>query len=356
MSDDESHSLIEWICSQPEKSFPHDNGITYPERLESVIKYMNKEVHTHVEKGAALKDGAFLNNHGVEHIKTVIERADDLLSHPRESFPQLTAYEAYLLVLAIHFHDVGNIFGRDGHESKHREVMDEMKKLVGDESVERRAILQISKAHGGDILGDKDTISHLPISDPLLGRDVRYQSLAAILRLADELADDSKRVHRIPLELGVIPEGGQIFHQYSKCLHSVKVRPKQHLVDLRFTFTKDVATQKFGKTTKDGIEKVFLLDEIFARTLKMHFERKYCMRFMQGIVRIDAVDVSVTVFDDDHSTSPCHPPISYRLKDKGYPGMSNAKISDLCPNIEITGQDLRTILESNYPKGTPQNV
>ena len=67
---------------------------------------------------------------------------------------------------------------------------------LGKDMVEKKAILDIAKAHGGKVNGDKDTISKLHDKGLILGNDIRYQKIAAILRFADELADDSQRAAR----------------------------------------------------------------------------------------------------------------------------------------------------------------
>ncbi len=333
--------LTDWIGNQPEVSFPPHGGIPYASRLSNVAGYLNTQVHPHVEKGAIQRRDGFLNDHGPHHIETVVQRASWLLSHPDSTFPQLSAYEVYLLLLAIHFHDVGNIFGREGHETRHTEVMAQIKQHVGDEMVERQAILNIARAHGGKVNGNKDTISTLPPDDHILGHDIRYKTLAAILRFADELADDCHRAARMPQALGIIPKESEVFHAYSRSLTSVKVRPAEHIVDLRYSFTKENATRTFGKKTgKDTVSDVYLLDEIFDRTLKMHFERKYCMRFMQGVARIDAIDVRIDVYEDSNSMTPCTDPIGYRLQEQGYPDASSTQIRDLCPEVAIDGSTL----------------
>ena len=217
--------LTAWISQQKKDQFPSHGAIDYRNRLSSVTEYLNNEVHPHVEKGALLQGDGYLTDHGPRHIETVIERASWLLSEPTRSYPQISTYEVYLLLLAIHFHDIGNIYGRKEHETKHAEIMREMNSLVGDEMVEKQAILKIARAHGGRIDGSKDTISKLLPSDPVLGQDVRYQTLAAILRFADELTDDSRRASRIVQRIKQIPKGSEIFHAYaaafipSTCVH-----------------------------------------------------------------------------------------------------------------------------------------
>lgn len=333
----EQLSLTQWISNQPPSNFPSIGGIPYPDRLNNVTNYMNSHVHPQVEKGPLLQEDSFLTDHGPHHIETVIQRASCLLSFPEDNFPQLNPYEVYLLLLAIHFHDVGNIFGRNKHETKHADVMKQLEQHVGDEMVERRMILAIARAHGGTINGDKDTISSLQYEIPILGIKIRPQLLAAILRFSDELADDSSRAARIVQSLDLIPESSEVFHAYAKSLHSVDIQPSQNIVNLHYQFMKSDAIRTFGK----GTRKVYLLDEIHDRTLKMHFERRYCMRFMQEVVHIKAITVNIEVYADERSLSPCVDPIGYRLEDRGYPDASSTKLTDICPEATIDGPTLK---------------
>lgn len=337
-------SLTDWFAVQPEKHFPQHDGIPYTRRFEDVAGLMNKLVHPHVEKGAILKDGGLLTDHGPYHVETVIQRAASLLSYPKDKFPHLSPYEVYLFLLAIHFHDVGNILGRDKHETKHAEVMKEFDRMMGNEMVERQAIQKIAGAHGGKINGSKDTISALLPAGPVLGQVVRYQTLAAILRFSDELADDSHRANRIGQSLGFIPKESEVYHAYAKSLHSVLVLPEEHRVALHYSFLKKDAIRTFGKKTgEDIVKEVYLLDEIYARTMKMHFERKYCMQFMQEAVRIDAIDVRIEVYEDDYSIETCIDPIGYRLQEGGYPNTS-IKFSEFCPDVKLDGSALNARL------------
>ena len=349
MSSTKNHQafhLTKWLRTQQPDQFPPDAGRPYLSRFDDVAQYLNKNVHRDVGTGAALKGSGILTDHGPRHIQTVIDRASALLARPDDSSPELTPYEVYLLLQAIHFHDVGNIFGRHQHESMHTEVMDKLSILIGEDSVEKRAILKISQAHGGMLNGSKDTISRLPKVDPVLCQDVRYQALAAILRFCDELADDLHRAKRMLARLDLIPKPNQIFHAYAKSLHSVQIRPEHHLVELHYMFDKSDAICKFRKPIdKDNSTTVYLLDEIFTRTIKTHLERIYCMRFMYDIARIDAIDVKIEVYLHRRSVEPCVPPIGYRLEEIGYPETSNSSIRDLCPNIPFSGETLRKTLE-----------
>ena len=314
-----------WIASQ--NNFPRVSGNSYPERLRGVAKYLNREIYPHVLSGVALRDGRLLTDHGREHVESMIERAGDLLAKPTGAvigYPQLSPYEVYLLLMAIQFHDVGNLFGRERHEANISKVMEKMGPLAGDEMVEKVAIKKIARAHGGQINGDRDTIMTLPTEDLILSHPVRYQLLAAILRFADELAEDYRRAARALARLDAIPDESRVFHMYAESLHSVAVVSDERVVKLRYIFTKEKA-----KPIVQTGDPVFLLDEIYRRTKKMHYEREYCMRFMRGLVDIEAIDVQIEVYEDEESMDPCVDPIGYRLQQRGYPGDSDASLGDL---------------------------
>ena len=340
-------NLLEWFARQPKERFPPDHGTLYPDRLQQVTGKLNSEVHPHVAAGAALADGNFLTDHGPAHIGTVIQRASFLLSHPKCSFPQFSPYEIYILLLAIHFHDVGNILGRANHESHAEIVMNLVKDIVGDETVERRAILRIAEVHGGRIDGKKDTISSLNPVEFVLGERIRCRALAALLRFADELADDCHRAARYASKLKVIPAESEIFHAYAKSLHSVVVEPQKHVVHLRYSLLRDEATRTYGKVSNNKeVDQVYLLDEIYERTIKMHLERMYCMRFLRGIIFIDRVDVSIEVFETESSPTPCIDAIGYTLQEEGYPVNDFARIQERYPKIGFDGCSLSKHLQN----------
>ncbi len=334
-------SLVDWLAERRDTEFPPHDGIAYPDRFENVSSILNRQVHPHVTHGATLADGGFLTDHGPDHVDTVIRRATSLLSHPMGTFPQLSPYEVYLLLLAIHFHDVGNIYGRQHHEQANIPVIAEFQSFLGSEMVERHAVQKIAQVHSGRINGNKDTISTLHPEAPVLGHKVRYRILAAILRFADELADDSYRALRIGQTLDIIPPESKIFHHYAKSLHSVVIDASKHVVNLHFALLKKEATTTFGRPGSNGtLVQTYLLDEIYERTLKMHFERKYCMRFLQEVLRIDAIEVLIEVYEDENSPSPCVEPIGYRLEDRGYPTRDARTVSEICPHVVLDGETL----------------
>ncbi len=304
----------------------------YATRYENFAGYMYQNVHTQVTPGAISRDGGHLTDHGPDHIRKVIQRATELLQARN---CDLTPYEMYLLLMAIHFHDVGNVLGRTEHEKKAQEVMHTVGTIAGHDDIEKQTILRIAKAHGGIVNGSKDAIrgGGLLSSTVILGKPVREQVLAAILRFADELADDRERASGFLLKIAGMHKDAEIFHRYAHSLHSVVVRINDRAIDLHFDISFNEAMTKYRKYGSD----VFLLDEILERTLKMHYERIYCMTFLRGNhIDIEEIRVQVTVGRGEASR-----PIQtcgFVLRESGYPTdgqeIEPERIYKVCPALD----------------------
>ena len=283
----------------------------------------------------------FLNKHGPDHIAKVREKAHEILKCFYEGWP--SSYETFLLLCSISVHDVGNLFGRASHEKRISHLLDSACANVIDDSVERRTIARIAGVHGGSIKGSKDTISILNSSDLINNFTVREQMLAAVVRFADELADDSTRAIYPAMNERILGEASEIFHVYSSKLHTVKLQqnPVTNVweVVLRFEIDEDTAKKQFQK----GKESTFLLDEIYERTMKMERERRYCMRFLRPYCAIESINVEITI---DHNESVFDSEsIKYKLEEKGYPDHPYNSVKEISSEL-ITGAELALKLSS----------
>jgi hypothetical protein len=243
----------------------------------------------------------------------------------------------YLLLTAIHFHDVGNIFGRKSHEKRCGDILELLGAQAGPDMPEKRVIIQIAAAHGGLADGDKDTIGKLaPAYEYILGKRIRPQLLAAVLRFADELADDRTRADRFLLEMGKIPKESEVFHLYSQALESVVV--EEDSIYLGYELRRKDGLKRYPRQGS----RVYLLDEIVERTLKMHRERIYCMRFLPIELKLGTIRVKITVGSNDF-LHVLHE-YFYRLEERGYPEPSKGGIEMICPEVRgkgLSGRELR---------------
>lgn len=219
--------------------------------------------------------------------------------------------------------------------------MDTMGRAAFPDNTERRVIYKVAAAHGGlTVEGSKDTIGDIKLHLPLFNTKVRKRLLAAVLRFADELADDSTRASRYALEEGLIPKSSEVFHAYSKALKSCEINERE--VSLSYELSYDDATRKYGKL--DG--EIYLIDEIFERTHKVLTECIYCMRYCREILNIEKIKVNVGIYDNEFFNE-IHEPITYELQEIGYPDMQT-NIFGVCPALETkTGEIVKSEIETS---------
>ena len=82
------------VSGVKEREFPNGKGCI----LDLYYKFeeeMNRKWHPNVNLGAAVSGDQLLTDHGVEHVKSVIAHAKDILS----DIERLNGYEIYLLLV-----------------------------------------------------------------------------------------------------------------------------------------------------------------------------------------------------------------------------------------------------------------
>ncbi len=337
--------LDKWLETAPDEAYHNKERVDLYSPYRVVEAFMNSDVHPHVVAMAALHDhpeGGYLTDHGPEHIRAVVSRASDLAAAPGLV---LSPQEVFFLLLAIQIHDVGMLFaGRKDHELNARQILDEIEKRANIDRIQRRLIHQIAQSHGGTVNGSKDTIGALTEEQ----EGLRMQLLAAILRLADELSESRTRTSRYLLATGLISPRSEVYHRYAASLRDVRIAPAEKKVRLAF----EIAEPYVSNRVQKGDGEVFLLDEIYERTLKMHLERTYCMRFMRPWVDINVIEVNIGVFHEGYEKRLRDEDIKYTLAERGYPTAEKGGIFTICDTLgsgrrKLTGERLR---QSVQPK------
>jgi hypothetical protein len=283
----------------------------------------------------------WLNDHGPRHIDTVIKRVGQMLDNSNKD---LTPREVFCLLSAIQLHDLGNFYGRAGHEQKIMDVVTEGKSHIGSDHIERKHILQIAEVHGGKSIGttDKDTISKLKDQAPVLDEIIRLRLVASLVRFADELADDRFRADINLLKEKKLPKSSEVYHAYSACLSSVFVDQTTQTIELHFDIDKEFLLEAFGKDDSE----IFLIEEIYNRVLKMHRERIYCARFWKNHLSLENILVIINFYSDDIHEE-VHPEITFTLSEKGYP-QGNQTIYEMCSELKNNGKELNGEYFKNF--------
>lgn len=324
--------------------FPGGGKINYAEVIKQTDRYLNQHVHKNVETGAAARElGLFLTDHGPDHIRMVIRRAEKLLGKAQltnegreKESGVLEPYEVFLLVAAIHFHDVGNWYGREGHEKRIIDVMAKVPTFMELDRFEQGLIARIAASHGGRINGNPNTIGRLPETEKSGDISYRPRLIAAILRLADELADERSRASQFGLQNPDDFPNCLIYHKYAFSLSSVDVEPTNQQLELRFQISQVDASVTFPifRNGNDEPVKIYLLDYIYERTLKTYREMFYCSQFMRELYcQFHQVAVRIDALCDAVDFEPVET-ISYRIGEIGYPDDNHGTLMSLAPRHE----------------------
>lgn len=275
--------------------------------------------------------GSAFTRHDLSHVDEVIRRAGQLLGTNSEvddaAIEMVRPYELFVLLVGCLIHDVGNIEGRTDHAARARPVLREV--CGGSlEQLEIRMISQIARAHGGKTVeGSLDTIGALGVRAGVEDCDIRPRFLAAVLRFADELAENSRRANRST------GDGSRFPNLYCENIN-VSVDYKSRWINLNFVVSDDEAILH---EADDSGQEMYFVDYIAKRVVKTEIERRYCDRFLRGNrVSFDSLRVDVEFLKNDLEWRPNK---VFELMDGGYP--SNTAVQQKI-HAEIDGSDLAT--------------
>ena len=318
---------IEAEFARKKSSFPRNGALDYPKIVAGWIAQLEAFLLPYITSGAIASDaGGHLTMHDREHVVKVRQVACDLIE--RSNSLSLAHFELTLLLIAIYLHDIGNVLGRSGHERQINRVLMMAGTKLPIDNIEYATAKQIASVHGGITRESKDTISTIPEKQTVSGFPVRTRLLAAILRLADELADDPARANRPLLAAESLPPGSEIYHVIASALHSQTHDNATREINLGFAFyDPELFKRRIGK--KDG--DVYLLEEVYERSMKTFNEARYCSRFLRPFMEFERVKVDIVIFDDQmlqlHN-------IVYTIAEQGY-GDRSTDIYEIVPELKV---------------------
>ncbi len=328
-------TLEHWLENPPSGSFRNNKVVNYYHNYMVIKKYLIENVYKDVTPSANLKEkavGMFYNDHGIDHVNTVIDRASELV---KSEYCELNAKEVYFLLCAILIHDIGNIFGRKNHEGNHSAVINHIMNDFSNDTAEQTVILEIAKSHGGRTQrGSKDTISELQTEKHYGHERVRTRLLSSILRFADELADEKARASHTLLNKNELSNNpSEVFHAYSACVDSVIPNHKDNAIFIQYHIPVSYIQRKFKKMESD----CYIIDEIYERVEKIHIENIYCQKYISKYIPISKIEVNIEFispytnpFDNIAKTPPT---IKFSIENKGYPELPKDGIFSLCPYL-----------------------
>lgn len=343
-----------------DESFPASKNYL---SIYNILKInFDTQIHPEIKtKILEIEKSGYYNDHGIDHIKMVVDRVSRLINQLTPTFLKsnsgfyISPYEIFILLVAINLHDAGHLIAsRKEHARKGLELLSRFDKGDLLDSSEKKIIGEIAKSHGGK----EDPIGRLPEELSVSHRTIRPQFLAALLRLGDELAEDKTRASTLLLRLKdqkkedystVIEPTSEIFHRFSASLDSIDISGKE--ITLHFYIHEEQLSSLYPIVINKENKEKYLLDEIYARTMKTFTETLYCNRYFPETLRLNTVKVEIHLLTEYHED--IQEPIKFVLRESGYPMMQNEDIFELCKvsltkpdGIKINGEYIHNLIKS----------
>ena len=274
-----------------------------------------------------------LTDHSESHLAEVMGRALGLIGKAEGYF---TARELYLLAVSILFHDVGNLHGRTEHQQKVSRIYEAARDRKPRFNTERNVILATTGAHTGSAKdGSKDTLREMgPLS--FLSETVRAQEIAAVLRLADELAEGPQRTSAYLLNNGMYKPPSRIYHKYASVANYVVDPP---LGRIAITYSIYIESGQSGLHAGHGITIPELLSHCYRRAVKLDQERRYCKHYCTLLSAIKETDIALFFYFDSQQLPLDIPPLA--LTDLVVPGETTRTIEERDKRYDVNALTAR---------------
>jgi hypothetical protein len=260
-----------------------------------------KYVYTQIADEIKTREPNF-PDHGPRHIDNVLENIDNLLGNT-----EISAANIYILCISAVFHDVGNLYGRQEHNKKIDEIYSCAKGNPNNiDRQEQKAIHLIAGAHTGQGRdGSIDSLKDLPEDFSLFKKQIFPQKNAAVLRLADELAEGPQRTSLFMQTHGGYAPDSLIYHHYAKV---VQIQIDRNLGRISAHYNINLVFNHSVKidTGEDFVE---FRDFIFKRFNKLDQERKYCKHYCDWLNPFKKSVATLDFFDGNHLINHDLPPI-----------------------------------------------
>jgi hypothetical protein len=266
-----------------------------------------------------------LTDHGPRHLADVMQRAYQLLNLGKND---LTPGEFYILCVSILFHDVGNLHGRTDHQKKiggiYKHVRGTDARFLG----ERNAVLAVAGAHTGTTKdGKRDTLKTLDHQN-FQGASVRIREIAAILRLADELAEGRHRTSAYLSNIGHYSIDSTIYHAYAQIV-DYAIQPGR--IAMTFTFDISRAADQFEV---HGVGLSELLKLCYNRIIKLDQERRFCKYYCPFLHELAETGAWFNFYFEGHSLElDLHPLV---ISDLVVPGDVTNEVASVDADYDLT--------------------
>jgi hypothetical protein len=217
---------------------------------------------------------------------------------PKDS---LNCLDLFLLLSAIIWHDVGMVATRSNHAAAATSFISRVRESFFPELPFYRLVSLMTRAHSGN-----EGWASLQSSEEVAACThntctIYPQSLAAMLRFADEISETRTRIS--PVLLKDVPDANRLYWEYANCITASKPEPVRNRILLSLEVQVQSALARYSCPTElssraDQQGKISLIEYIICRLEKMNNERVYCFPYLTRYANIRSIEVRLQICQD----------------------------------------------------------
>lgn len=240
-------------------------------------------------------------DHGINHSNAILNTLCNMIAPQNTSIDvrneslrkgdipsSLSDEDIFVLLCASLWHDVGMLISREDHARQLIKYVTEIQRFVDDKNA-AQTIYDVACAHSSDKKFD-ECVNFLPLKFGNKDVNVSKKTLAALLRIADEISEDERRITKTEEVFRKIPKENRIFWEHSASIAYSEYRNNKIII--RYTVDIDKAFARYTYE-HEGKKTITLYMFIINRICKIVNELIVCAPYFSSICRIDSLNITI---------------------------------------------------------------
>lgn len=272
---------IEKALAAHERANPAEN---YFERYAVLKQRLLTNEYTQVASG--FPGG---NDHGPGHITRVLEYLDILLGE--DQLRQLDPYELFIAMMAVLYHDVGILAGRDEHARKSGAILLlESNEYVFD--AYDKELIHVAVVSHSSSVDIEQQCSRYEHEEHVRGRRFRMRVVASLVRLADELDEDARRADQSLARKLPLPEHSEFYWRFNQRVTGIKPDAATGEIRISMSFKAEDLATFYPESDRSFVERAA------GKLVKLNAEVAKCSRHLPDGLKYSGIRLTLRPFPD----------------------------------------------------------
>lgn len=229
------------------------------------------------------------NDHGKPHIERVLEHLNNLLGMDSLTvLDSINDYELYLVMMAILFHDIGIVKQRENHAQISKSIFENSGNSYILNDLDKEIIAVAVVCHSSSKNIEQECMSFS--SEETIGNQrVRPRLVAALVRLADEIDEDSRRTPVAVQHDANIPSTSEFFWRFGQRIAGVQANKTRKEIIFNIQFKQE----DISHSVMLGNEQKPFVPAFIEKISKINKERAHVSQFLLDTLKYESLVLKV---------------------------------------------------------------